>query len=665
MDVILKLMEGMQTMQQQLMNQRSNDRGGRDREGGEDEYLRGNIELHRLPEWNPDTAPVDFQDWMLLVQPQMADISSTSAEWWDLTVETARKWYSSHQTMKPLEKFQHQVVVPKQLQERKWSRLERRASTLLLQSLPESQREDVIANKDLGVLAIITKLMVNYQPGGIHETAAVLAALESPPEATGAGEVISGLRKWLRWKRRAEDMGVMIPDPSVLLRGLDKLVGRVVNANPTLLFRLNLTRTTLMIDTIPTKTSLEQWAECLMAEFDQLSYAKKKKMGTAGQPKIRKAKEEEKAAQWGGGKPDQPKKEPPKCKYFLTEDGCKRGKQCRWSHDQRDDQRRCWQCGSTKHFSSKCRTRDQTGHQQGQKKVAKAECEKPMKKSEEEEVSSEKAAVGQGEDMKSLLEEASRMLKGMSGGNSPRSSEDSGEARIRSLQRQLDEMKNGGSMKVLRLSRIQANRGFGLVDSGATHALRPAKKKERTDLYPQVQITLAGGQQTTMRMSTGGVLVSEEMDVEPILPMGALVERLQCSLQWTSDHLVIHHPVRGEIPVQLCGGCPMIDRQMALRLIEELEQGQKNRQCKMKSEVNEELMDWMRRMIDEHPMFQGVPQRLKDQLLVEPRSGTIVGNRRMRKHEETMEGRKGDPLLGEGRRLQESYERPGRRYSSH
>ena len=288
-DVMLKLMQGMQSLQQQLLDREFSKSSRKVDEDGEDETVRGGIELHRLPEWTPDNAPVDLQDWLLLIHPQMSDLSSSSSEWWDLIIDAAKSWYKKHQQLKPIEKLKHEVEAPAALMQKKWRRLEKRGSSLLLQSLPDSQKEDVIAAKDLSVLAIITKLMVNYQPGGSQEKAAVLSALECPNEAGGIGDGILGLRRWLRWKRRAEDMGVMLPDPSVLLRGIDRLVGKVLASYPTLQFKINLTRTTLLVDSVPTMSSIEQLAECLLAEMDQVSYTKKKeKMAVAAVPKARK-----------------------------------------------------------------------------------------------------------------------------------------------------------------------------------------------------------------------------------------------------------------------------------------------------------------------------------------------------------------------------------------
>lgn len=137
MDMMLRIMEGMQTMQQQLMGHVGSQKKSAD---GVEEITRANIELHKLAEWTVDSAPVDFQDWLMLIGPQMSDLSAASGDWWTEIVETARSWYLHHQTLKPIERLKHTIEPTPELQKKRWSRLEKRASSLLIQALPESQK---------------------------------------------------------------------------------------------------------------------------------------------------------------------------------------------------------------------------------------------------------------------------------------------------------------------------------------------------------------------------------------------------------------------------------------------------------------------------------------------------------------------------------------------
>ena len=226
------------------------------------------------------------------------------------------------------------------------------------------------------------------------------------------------------------------------------------------------------------------------------------------------------------------------------------------------------------------------------------------------------------------------MLKAMGSTTSEGNSSDDGDdSRMKRLQRQLDELRSqqGGKIKVLRLARVQAGEPLrGLLDSGATHALRPRLPEESLEGYRTVVITLAGDKQTTMKMSPGGVIVGDA-DTEPIVPMGQLVRDLGCTVQWLDTHVVISHPIRGQIPIQLCGGCPMVERSMALELIHELEgtPGIAMNQIHLKG--MEGYGAWIQRLAHEHPAFDGVPEEIKQKLIADPVVGVIPGNRSLRK----------------------------------
>ena len=380
---------------------------------------------------------------------------------------------------------------------------------------------------------------------------------------------------------------------------------------------------------MPTMGSIEQLAECLLAEFDQMSYSRRREKA-AQMPKVKKADVRD--------PPDEKKKEDKKeapCRFFLSEEGCRRGRGCKFSHDQKDDQKRCWTCGSTKHFSGKCplKTADPQVNPTPKAKVMKKGDQVKGKARDEDEVS-EKAAVCPSEDMKGLLEEASKMLRSMNGQSSSEgsvsSSEESGDARIRSLQRQLNDLK-GASFKVLRLARVKADEeARGLIDSGATHALRPQMPGEPIGHYSQVHVTLAGDKKMVMKMSPGGVIVGQP-NVEPIVPMGALVKTLGCTLQWADTHLVINHPTMGQIPTVIQDGCPMVSKPVAMQLICELEGKPAVERLKVQSFQSEEMMEWFERLTKEHPAFQGIPERLRKELVVPPEVNAVAGNRRFRK----------------------------------
>ena len=86
LDVMLKLMVGMQEMQKSLLSE------GTNRRTEDAEFVRGAAELFKLPEWQQETSPIDFNDWVLCLHAHMSDLSATSQEWWEETLQVARSW---------------------------------------------------------------------------------------------------------------------------------------------------------------------------------------------------------------------------------------------------------------------------------------------------------------------------------------------------------------------------------------------------------------------------------------------------------------------------------------------------------------------------------------------------------------------------------------------
>ena len=133
------------------------------------------------------------------------------------------------------------------------------------------------------------------------------------------------------------------------------------------------------------------------------------------------------------------------------------------------------------------------------------------------------------------------------------------------------------------------------MDSGATHPLRPQRPGEDDNTFKKVAaVTLANGETTSLQVTPGGVMVTSRQDVEPILPMGQLVQDLGCEVNWKDGILQIFHPLPGQLPVKNQLGCPQLPRALALELIEEMEalriQGRsKQAEVRRREEVDERL----------------------------------------------------------------------------
>jgi hypothetical protein len=148
----------------------------------------------------------------------------------------------------------------------------------------------------------------------------------------------------------------------------------------------------------------------------------------------------------------------------------------------------------------------------------------------------------QGEAVKDLLEEANRMLKSLSSSSNTTSSTTSStseEERKDVMERLHQQLK---SMKTFKMKRLNVGNDVGLVDSGATHPLRPRHEGENVDLYPVVEVALADGRTVRLKMSPGGAMISPSPAIEPIIPMGLLSQKLNCDISWKQGSMQIHHP---------------------------------------------------------------------------------------------------------------------------
>ena len=215
-------------------------------------------------------GPIDLNDWMALIEPIMNDLSNSSAVWWQQLVQEAHAWYQRHLQLPQLDRVAHLPVPSAALTKPKWACLESRPSTALLMAVPEAQREELISSKRLSALAITCQLLVTDQPGGLAEKELILRSLEAPPESTSLSEAVQGLRRWSRWRRRAADLHISEPDPFLLLKGLNRIIRKPLEANHDLSFRISLARSTLQVDSTPTSSSVTSFALHLAAEFEQV-----------------------------------------------------------------------------------------------------------------------------------------------------------------------------------------------------------------------------------------------------------------------------------------------------------------------------------------------------------------------------------------------------------
>ena len=125
-------------------------------------------------------------------------------------------------------------------------------------------------------------------------------------------------------------------------------------------------------------------------------------------------------------------------------------------------------------------------------------------------------------------------------------------------------------LKNLRINKVGESTGKSraLLDSGATACVRTAKPGEILGL-PERTVQLAQGE-VKLRVNAGGTLLTSA-DVDPIVSLHKLCQ-VGYRVDWSRDGgCQVRAPGRVALKVYMDGGCPEVDRQVGLALIQEIE----------------------------------------------------------------------------------------------
>ena len=591
-------------------------------------------ELPKLVEAD-EYAAINVGDWLHGLAGPMGDLTDGSSTWWSDVMQSLEAYYKEFLAATTVKKVQLKAedFAVSRLKEVKWARLDKRAATMLLQAVPESIKAELLANRLGTTLAILGRILTIYRPGSSTERQQVLKALECPGGGSSAMELVEVLRKWSRWLKRADDLGLNPPDPSILLKGLDSATKQILEKNTEIAFRTNLMRFSLDLDAAPTKAAIVKFHGHLLAECEQLAYRGRGKGTSASTPALRAANASgDNAASTsttpkGGSSPTSTSTTRP-CKFFAQESGCQRAG-CKFLHDwsniaKEEKGERCKGCGARGHMKRSCPMK--SGADAGRKgdegkggaqpriknanvpaarssdkrddgtasgpeasvpttaatSASSTTTNDPAPSSTSTAPSSDRNAAG---DMDDFLKNATKILKIMAEKQGGQSS--------------------GPSMKMLKKAVRRMESRMALVDSGATHPLREAEKDEWLQA-PEVDVVIAGDGVTTMRQNIAGTLLTEPEKVgrkpQTIVPVGNLISLLGYELLWTKKKCVLRAPDGREEVLKMSSGCPEVNEATALELIAKIEQ---EKVAQLERAVKESQQTLMRAMkVEKDPQWE-------------------------------------------------------------
>ena len=475
----------------------------------------------------------------------MGDLSDTSHEWWTGVRAVADEHYKKWVTATPMEKLT--LALPKdcKLEQGKYGRVNARAAGMILGALPSEVKSEMVTKKVTGSsLSLVFKLLTTYRPGGEQEKTLLLEQLTAPEGAQTPEAAVQALRKWGRWFSRAKDLTVAVPDPVLMVKGLAQIVAPVLIKNQDDWLRTTMMRNRLQLDSNPTEGTTLDFHKHLQAEMELLSTATSTTSRTAPRIKSAAANQEGTSASTAtaGARAKVEKKEKP-CKWFArSDDGCRRGADCQFQHDWGTTAKtgRCLVCSAVGHQKKDCPTRKQgdgaqqspTSSTKGKGKGDKGNQSASQSSSSTAPPATRSMTAASGPkdtpqpgpepspagsptstskeppgDLQQILSDAHRMLKTMMATTSPTSSTTtSGAPTYESIQRQLDEMKLK-ALKVKIPPQDDEDARGALLDSGATHVLRPAKDEQEHRTSKEVPVVLAGDEKRLLRQNPAGSII--------------------------------------------------------------------------------------------------------------------------------------------------------------
>ncbi|CAE7914211.1 GIP, partial [Symbiodinium sp. KB8] len=298
------------------------------KDGQDPELLKGSIELPKLPEPYQDASAVAFLEWVYEAGQAVGSITDRASTWWDANLDLAMTAYHKFQAKTPLKRLTIQAGEDPKVDNETWSRLEKRVMTLLLAAMSSSIKAEITMLRIHRVKDCLFKLYTIFAPGGASERASLIKQLEHIPAHTSVVETIAALGRWKKLMGRAAEMGVSLPDGSVLLMALEGATRQITEGNKDISFKLNMAKNELGLPHKPTLSSVLVYADHIAAELQQVipfnkDQAAKLKAATIDPGSPGSAS----ASPSGKG---QGQKQP--CKFWLTDEGCRRGAGCKYGH---------------------------------------------------------------------------------------------------------------------------------------------------------------------------------------------------------------------------------------------------------------------------------------------------------------------------------------------
>ena len=351
----------------------------------------------------------------------------------------------------------------------------------------------------------------------------------------------------------------------------------VAKADSQAAYRLATSRALLKVDEAPLPEVVYEFSQCILAEVETLQLMQSgvtveedpKVKQLLNTPDTRKKGEMSSPGEGHGkGSPEKP------CKFWWSEEGCRAGSKCKFGHswDQiKDKSARCWACSSLKHRKAECPLRGGTTTGKGSS-TENGEGGKSYGGGKDGAKGSGKKDGFKGKAAKAQVQQEGKSGGGetstssttrgeTSKGSGAQTAEDrlGTEGELLQEAAQIIKTIRGPSLRTVALYQLGGGDGLVLLDSGATHALRPAKDSREWQEAKPVTVSLAEGTTKGFRVKkfTKALLSEPEVDTPWILPLGGMA-KAGFNISWKDEECAVQDPEGRDILVDIKDGCPMV-----------------------------------------------------------------------------------------------------------
>ena len=230
------------------------------------------VDLPKLSAADLTTSAVTCGNWLAQTRQVLVGLSASASVWFEAVEGAANVSYQRWLVADPLDRLMlDPSTVVASYDVYKFQRVESRAVSLLLSCVPPNLKEELVTNRWMTSASILYRILCVYQPGGSTERAYLLSRLVQPEACKTFKDAISCLRRWQQDLIRAREIQASLPDPSLLLKGVDVATSALLALQPMVAFRVSAFRHKSSIDYNPSVTGVTQLVKLIQAECESMA----------------------------------------------------------------------------------------------------------------------------------------------------------------------------------------------------------------------------------------------------------------------------------------------------------------------------------------------------------------------------------------------------------